>query len=88
MPSGSDKEYLACDILPLRSTATIRLALSNSCRYCVSFFLDPGGSVMRSWLNWVGPCWSWVRDRECPFALNARDTTILVSPSGRKPWER
>src|SRR5271166_3813842 len=25
---------------------------------------------------------------ECPFALNARDTTILASPSGRKPWER
>jgi hypothetical protein len=51
MPSESDKEYLACDILPLRSTATIRLALSNRRKYCVSFFLDPGGSVARSWLN-------------------------------------
>jgi hypothetical protein len=28
------------------------------------------------------------KNSECPFALNARDTTILVSPSGRKPWER
>jgi hypothetical protein len=51
MPSESDKEYLACDILPLRSTATIRLALSNRRKYCVSFFLDPGVSVARSWLN-------------------------------------
>jgi hypothetical protein len=25
---------------------------------------------------------------ECPFALNARNTTILVYPSGGKPWER
>ena len=36
MPSGSDKEYLACDILSLQSTATIRLALCNSRRYRVS----------------------------------------------------
>ena len=28
------------------------------------------------------------KNHECPFALNARDTTILVYPSGRKPWER
>jgi hypothetical protein len=51
MPSGPDKEYLACDILSLRLTATIRLALSNSRKYCVIFFLDPGGSVLRNWLN-------------------------------------
>ncbi len=51
MPSGSDKKYLACDILPLQSLAVIRLALSNSRKYCVSFFLDPGGSVLRSRLN-------------------------------------
>jgi hypothetical protein len=28
------------------------------------------------------------KNPECPCALNARDTTILVYPSGRKPWER
>ncbi len=28
------------------------------------------------------------KNPECPFALNARDTTILACPSGRKPWKR
>src|SRR5271170_3488446 len=28
------------------------------------------------------------KNPDCPFALNARDRTILVYPSGRKPWER
>jgi hypothetical protein len=28
------------------------------------------------------------KNPECAFALNVCDTTILVSPSGRKPWVR